>query len=259
MTDDLFDVAGKVVLVTGGADGMGRMIAEGFVRSGARVFITSRRMDRCVEAAAALRAWGSCEPVQSDLSTPEGAMALASEMRARLGRLDVLVNNAGKTWAAPLEAFPDSGWNAVMAINLQAPFVLVRELLPLLKAGGTADDPARVINIGSVSGTRVEGINTYPYTASKAAILHLTRHLAADLAEANITVNVVAPGYFPTRMTAHIRNDQEEARILNARIPLRRLGRPDDIAGACLFLASRAASYITGAEIPVDGGLARCT
>jgi NAD(P)-dependent dehydrogenase (short-subunit alcohol dehydrogenase family) len=165
---------------------------------------------------------------------------------------------AGSTWGAPLESFPDRAWPDVMAVNVQGPFTLIRELLPLLKAAATPDDPARIINVGSLAGNVVEPLQAYSYAASKAGLHHLSRVLAADLAPHHIAVNNVVPGFFPTPMTAHIRADDGAHQKLIARVPLGRLGRPEDIAGACVYLASRAASYITGIDLPVDGGLGGC-
>ncbi len=257
-TNSLFDIRGKVALVTGGARGLGRMIAAGLVAGGARVYITSRKREIGEQTAHDLSAEGECAALTANLATPEAVAGLAREFKAREQRLDILVNNAGKTWGAPLESFPDKAWTDVMAVNVQGPFTLVRELLPLLKAAGTADDPARIINIGSLAGSVVEPLQAYSYVASKAAIHHLSRVLAADLAPFHVTVNVVMPGFFPTQMTAHIREDEETHRILVGRVPLRRLGRAEDIAGACVFLASRAGSYITGAELRLDGGMGGC-
>ena len=173
--------------------------------------------------------------------------------------LDILVNNAGKTWGAPIDTFPDKAWAGVMAVNVQTPFKLVQLLLPELSASGAGGDPARVINIGSVAGVRIEPLQAYSYAASKAAIHMLTRQMAADLAERNIAVNAILPGFFPTSMTAHLRDDEGTPQgAIGGRIPLRRLGRPDDIAGIAVFLSSRAGAYVTGAEIPVDGGVVGC-
>ena len=255
----LFDVSGKCVIVTGGAQGLGGMIAEGFVKAGARVIITSRTAATCEKTAKEFGEFGDCIPMQADLSTVEGTIDLANRIVARESRIDVLVNNAGKTWGAPIESFPDSAWQDVMGINVQTPFTLVREFLPLLKASATAEDPSRIINIGSLTALVAEKLQAYSYAASKAAIHHLTKVLAADLAEYSITANVVAPGYFPTRMMAHIRNDENRFQELGRRIPLTRVGTPEDIAGACIFLASRAGAYVTGVELPIDGGLSGCS
>jgi NAD(P)-dependent dehydrogenase (short-subunit alcohol dehydrogenase family) len=252
----LFDVANKVALITGGAQGMGRMIAEGLVRANVKVIISSRKKEICEAAAREMSEFGNCFGITADLNTPEAAVALANEVKARENRLDILINNAGRTWGAPLESFPDKAWPSVMAVNVQAPFTLVRELLPLLRAAASDEDPARVINIGSLAGLQAERLSAYSYAASKAALHHLSRILAADLAAARITVNTIVPGYFPTQMTAHIRAAQEEHDKLLARVPLGRLGCADDIAGLCIFLSSRAGRYLTGTQITLDGGLA---
>ena len=254
----LFDIAGKTALVTGGVHGLGRMVAQGLLRAGVKVYITSRKSEAAVQAQYELAELGDCHALAADLATPEAVVALADQIKARECRLDILINNAGRTWGAPLESFPDKAWPSVMAVNVQGPFTLVRELLPLLRAAGSPDDPSRIINIGSLAGATVEAIPAYSYVASKAAIHHLTRVLAADLAGQNITVNVVVPGYFPTQMTAHIRGDESQLDALVGRVPLSRLGNADDIAGVCIFLASRASSYMTGASLFVDGGMAGC-
>jgi NAD(P)-dependent dehydrogenase (short-subunit alcohol dehydrogenase family) len=254
----LFDLEGKVALVTGGAHGLGRMIAAGLATAGAAVYITSRKAEAAERSARELSSIGPCHALTANLATPEAAAALAAELARLETRLDILVNNAGKTWGAPLESFPDRAWPDVMAVNVQGPFTLIRELLPLLKAAATADDPARIINVGSLAGSVVELLQAYSYAASKAGLHHLSRVLAAELAPHHITVNNVVPGFFPTPMTAHIRADGGAHQNLIARVPLKRLGRPEDIAGACVYLASRAASYITGIDLPVDGGLGGC-
>lgn len=255
---DLFDISGKTALITGGVNGLGRMIAEGMLRAGAKVYVTTRKADSIATAQQQLGQLGNCIVLASDLTTPEAASALAVEMKSRESHLHILVNNAGKTWGAPLESFPDKAWGSVLAVNVQSPFTLVRDLLPLLRNGASAEDPARVINIGSVTGAVVERIGAFSYSASKAAIHHLSRVLAAELADQNITVNAVVPGYFPTSMTAHIRDNAAELDKLVQRVPLARLGEPDDIAGLCIFLSSRAGRYITGSELCIDGGLSGC-
>jgi NAD(P)-dependent dehydrogenase (short-subunit alcohol dehydrogenase family) len=254
----LFSLEKKTALVTGGAQGMGRMIASGLISAGAKVYITSRKADICAATARELSELGTCVGIAADLNTPEAVVTLADEIKQREPQLHIMINNAGRTWGAPLESFPDKAWPSVMAVNVQGPFTLVRELLPLLKAGATHVDPARVINIGSLAGLRAEPLSAYSYAASKAAIHHLSRVLAQDLAGKHITVNSVIPGYFPTQMTAHIRGADAELTKLLERVPLGRLGEPDDIVGACVFLASRAGRYITAAEIVVDGGMAGC-
>lgn len=255
----LFELTGHWALVTGGAQGLGRMIAEGLLRAGASVIITSRKPDICAAAAAEMAALGHCIALPTDLTSPEAAVDLAAKVRALTGgTLHILVNNAGKTWGAPIDSFPDKAWPGVLAVNVQAPFTLVRELLPELTASASADDPARVINIGSVAGKAAQGLSAYSYAASKAAIHMLSRDLAGDLADRHITVNAVLPGYFPTSMTAHMRDDDTVDPGLLAKIPMRRMGRADEIAGIIVFLSSRAGGYITGAEIPVDGGIIGC-
>jgi len=255
----LFDLSGKTALVTGGAQGLGRMIAEGLLGAGATVVITSRKADVCEAAAAEMAALGRCIPIASDLSTPEAAAELAQAFReAAGGKLHILVNNAGKTWGAPVESFPDKAWAGVMAVNVQAPFTLVRELLPELEAAGTPDDPARVINIGSAAGRAPARLSAYSYAASKAAIQMVSRDLAGDLVARNINVNTLVPGYFPTSMTSHMRDEEQVDPALLAKIPMRRMGRADEIAGTIVWLSSRAGAYVTGAEIVVDGGATGC-
>jgi NAD(P)-dependent dehydrogenase (short-subunit alcohol dehydrogenase family) len=255
---DLFSLTGKKALVTGGAQGLGRMIAEGLLRAGASVAITSRKADVCEEAAREMAALGPCIPLPADLSTPEAAVDLVARYRDAMGECHILINNAGKTWGGSIDSFPDKAWPGVMAVNVQTPFTMIRELLPELGAAGTPGDPARVINIGSVAGMKTERLQAYSYTASKAAVHMMTRDLAGDLAERNITVNAVIPGFFPTKMTAHMRDEDNVDPTLLAHIPLRRLGTPEDIAGIVVFLCARAGAYVTGAQIPVDGGVVGC-
>ncbi|EXS70933.1 SDR family oxidoreductase [Sphingobium sp. Ant17] len=254
----LFSLAGKKAIVTGGAQGLGRMIAEGLLRAGATVAITSRKADICEAAASEMGALGTCIPLPADLSTPEAAVDLVARYRDAVGACHILVNNAGKTWGGEIDSFPDKAWPGVMAVNVQTPFTMVRELLPELGAAGTDDDPARIINIGSVAGMKTERLSAYSYAASKAAVHMMTRDLAGDLAARNITVNAVIPGFFPTKMTAHMRDEDSVDAGLLAHIPLGRLGKPDDIAGIVVFLCSRAGAYVTGAQIPVDGGVVGC-
>ena len=250
---DLFGVAGKVVVVTGGTRGIGRMIAGGFVAAGATVIVSSRKADACAETAEALSAFGSCTAIPADLSSEAGAQALADQVGAAHDRLDVLVNNAGATWGAPLAEHDHESWRRVLDLNVEGVFHTTKLLLPLLQAAGTAEEPARVINIGSIDGIHVPMLETYSYSSSKAAVHQLTRHLARHLAPA-ITVNAIAPGPFESKMMAATLDAFGDQ--IAASAPLKRIGRPDDMAGTALFLASRAGSYLTGAIIPVDGGIA---
>jgi NAD(P)-dependent dehydrogenase (short-subunit alcohol dehydrogenase family) len=247
---DLFDLTGKKALVTGGTRGIGLMIARGLLDAGASVIISSRGEEACAKAVAELSQHGQVSAVPADLQTEEECVRLADAV----DELDILVNNAGATWGAPIEEFPASAWDKVLNLNLKSPFFLTRALLPKLEARGTHDDPSRVINIGSIDGLHVSSLPTYSYAASKAGIHHLTRMLARDLGPRHITVNAVAPGPFESKMMAATLDAFGDAIASGA--PLRRIGRPDDMAGVAVFLASRAGSYVTGAVIPVDGGIA---
>jgi NAD(P)-dependent dehydrogenase (short-subunit alcohol dehydrogenase family) len=253
--NDLFSIAGKTALVTGGSRGIGLMIARGYVEAGARVYISSRKKDVCDEVAAELSKAGTCFSLPADLSTEEECRRLASELATQEDALHILVNNAGATWGAPLAEHDESTWDRVLDINVKAVFHLTKFCLPLLRAAGSADDPARVINIGSIDGIQVPMLETYSYSTSKAAVHQLTRHLAAQLAP-TITVNAVAPGPFESKMMAATLKSFGDQ--IAAGAPMKRIGRPDDMAGIAIFLASRGASYITGSVIPVDGGIATC-
>jgi NAD(P)-dependent dehydrogenase (short-subunit alcohol dehydrogenase family) len=255
---DLFDVSGKTALVTGGSRGIGLMIARGLVRAGARVIVSSRKSADVIAAAESLAEDGDCEALPGDVSTPEGAAALAAETRSRMPRLDILVNNAGVTWGAALEDFPASGWDRVMHTNVEGIFHLTVALLPALRAAADSEDPARVINIGSIDGIRAPVVENYSYSASKAAVHMLTRHLAKRLASEQITVNAIAPGPFESKMMAFVLENPESREMVEQNVPLGRIGRPDDAAGLTIFLASRAGSYMTGAVIPLDGGITGC-
>lgn len=252
----LFSVRDKAVMVTGGSRGIGRMIAEGFVRSGARVYISARKAAACHATAEELSAFGPCVSIPADLSTEEGCRRLAVELSGREPRLHVLVNNAGATWGAPLDTFDDAAWDRALDLNVKGVFHLTKFLVPTLQAAATTDDPARVINVGSIDGLHVPMLETYSYSASKAAVHHLTRVLAKRLAP-DVTVNAVAPGPFESKMMAATLNEFGDQ--IAASAPLRRIGRPDDMAGVAIYLASAAASYVTGAVIPVDGGIYTCS
>lgn len=255
--DEIFGVAGKTALVTGAATGIGRMIATALVQGGARVLIASRKGEDCAKAAEELNglgAPGSAEGFAGDVGTEEGIAALVGEIKARTDRLDILVNNAGVSWGEPLETFPYHAWARVLNVNVTGLFHLTRELLPLLDAAASDDDPARVINLGSVMGTQPIADGAYSYTASKAAVHHLTRTLAIEFAARRITVNAFAPGPFQSRMTAFATDTDEKAAFVGSRVPLGRIGAPSDIAGATLFLCGRGGSYVTGAVLPLDGG-----
>jgi NAD(P)-dependent dehydrogenase (short-subunit alcohol dehydrogenase family) len=254
--DELFSVAGKTALVTGGATGIGRMIATALVKAGARVLIASRKCGDCEKVAElnALNASGRAEGFGGDVATEAGIDALVAEVMRRTDRLHILMNNAGATWGEPLATFPYQAWAKVLNVNVTGLFHLTRQLLSLLEKAASDSDPARVVNLGSVMGTQPLADDAYSYTASKAAVHHLTRTLAGEFAARRITVNAFAPGPFQSRMTAVATGTPEKAEHVGGHVPLGRIGAPDDIAGATLYLCSRAGSYITGAIIPIDGG-----
>ena len=249
---DLFDVRGKVALVTGGSRGIGFMIADGFVQAGAKVYISSRKADACEQAVQTLSKKGTCVALPADCGTEVGCRGLADALAARESKLHILVNNAGANWGAPLEEYPDSAWDKVLALNVKAIFHLTRACLPLLEAASAPGDPGRVINIGSIDGLQAPMLETYAYSSSKAAVHHLTRVLAHKLAP-RVTVNAVAPGPFESKM---MHETLERFRdVIVGTCPMGRIGEPEDMAGAAIFLASRAGAYLTGAVIPVDGGI----
>jgi NAD(P)-dependent dehydrogenase (short-subunit alcohol dehydrogenase family) len=252
--DELFSVRGLKVLVTGGSRGIGAMIAEGFLRHGARVWISARKAPEVMGTAERLSALGPCTGIVADLADPAGIEAIAAAIEAETDGLDVLVNNAGAVWAERFEAFTPDAWDKVMTVNLKSAFFLTQRLHPLLcrAAAGEGQRSARVINVGSIDGLHVPPLETYPYSASKAGMHHMTRTLAARLATDNIRVNCIAPGPFESRMMAATLATMGDA--IRAANPLKRIGTPEDVAGTAIFLASRASDYITGAVIPVDGG-----
>jgi NAD(P)-dependent dehydrogenase (short-subunit alcohol dehydrogenase family) len=250
---DLFSIEGKVALVTGGSRGIGKMIARGYAENGARVYVSSRSVEACEETAAELSKIGTCISLPADLSTQAEAVRLASELAEREPALHILVNNAGANWGAPLEDYPDAAWDKVLALNLKAVFHLTVAMLPRLEAAANADDPARVINVGSIDGIQVPLLDTFAYSSSKAAVHQLTRVLARKLAERDITVNAIAPGPFESKMMAATLERFGEG--IAASCPRKRIGTPEDMAGVAIYLASRAGAYVTGAVIPVDGGI----
>jgi len=250
---DLFSIAGKTALVTGGTRGIGKMIAEGFVDAGATVYISSRKPEACAEVAAELSERGTCVGLPADLAKEPECRRLADELATRVDKLDILVNNAGATWGAPMADYDEAAFERVLSLNVKGVFHLTNFLVPLLEKAGSQEEPARVINIGSIDGIGVPALETYAYSASKAAVHQLTRHLAKRLAP-TITVNAIAPGPFESKMMAATLEAFGEQIAANA--PLRRIGRPDDMAGAAIYLSSRAGAYLTGAIIPVDGGIA---
>ena len=250
---NLFDVSGKVALVTGGSRGIGEMIAEGYVRNGVRVYISARKAEACDQTAERLSEIGECISIPADLSTTEGLMGLVGTIRERESKLDILVNNAGATWGASFDEFPVNGWDKVMDINVKSPFFLSQQLIDLLVEAGSHEDPARIINIGSIDGLHVSELETYSYAASKSAIIHLTRMMAKNLARRHVTVNAVAPGPFESKMMAHTLATMKDSIVQG--IPRGRIGEPSDMAGVASFLASKAGSYLNGVVIPVDGGL----
>ncbi len=250
---DLFSLKGRIALITGGSRGIGEMIAEGYVRAGAKVYISARKAAACDETAKRLSALGDCISVPADVSGAAGARALAKLYLTRELRLDILVNNAGAAWGHEIETFPESGWDKVMDLNVKAPFFLIQALLSALRAGASSERPAKIINIASVDGLSVNMLDTYSYAASKAGLIHLTKRLALELAPKNIVVSAIAPGAFPSDMNKLARDEGE---TLGKEIPARRIGTPEDMAGAAIFLASRAGDYVVGDTLVVDGGVA---
>ncbi|MEE4161544.1 MAG: SDR family oxidoreductase, partial [Woeseiaceae bacterium] len=250
---DLFDIRGKVALVTGGSRGIGEMIAEGFVANGVKTYITARKAEACDATAERLSKLGECISIPGDMSTLEGIQALVDDLSEREEKLDILVNNAGASWGQPLEEYPEEGWDKVMDINVKSVFFLTKALLPMLEKAASADDPARIINVGSVDGINVNQLPNFAYGPSKAAVHHLTRTFAKHLAPRHITSNAIAPGPFPSKMMAATLDRFGEH--IRKGVPLGRIGEPGDMAGVAIYLASKASSYVTGVIIPVDGGL----
>ena len=250
-TTQLFSLKGRSALITGGSRGIGRMIAEGFLAQGARVYISARKAAACDQAAKELSAFGPCVSLPADVSTLEGAQALVAAYAKHEDALDILVNNAGAAWGAPYEEFPESGWDKVVDLNLKTPFFLTKALTPMLKKAAT-DHLSKVINIASIDGISVNPQETYSYAASKAGLIQLTRRMALRLAQERIVVSAIAPGAFASDMNKDARDHGDEVK---GRIPAGRIGTPEDMAGAAIYLASRAGDYVMGSTLIVDGGV----
>ena len=251
--DSLFSLARKVAVVTGGSRGIGAMIARDFLERGVKTYITSRKLEELQATADELSEFGECIAIQSDLSTTDGVRAFAEAIKARESKIHILVNNAGASWGANIDEYPESGWDKVMDLNVKSVFFLTQQLLPVLRAAGNHEDPARVINISSINGLANPTMPVYAYSASKAAVIHMTRHLAADLAREHINVNGIAPGFFHSKMTAGLLDQFEEA--LLAKTPRGRMGTPEDMAGTAIYLSSRASSWVVGHTVVLDGGI----
>ncbi len=251
MMQDLFSLKGRTALVTGGSRGIGRMIAAGFLEQGARVYITSRKADVCEKTAEELSGLGPCFSLPMDVSSVEGAKALAKAFAAREDKLDILVNNAGAAWLEPFDKFSEKGWDKVVDLNLKAPFFLSQALIGPLRNAARIQ-PAKIINVASIDGIFVNPQETYSYAASKAGLIHLTRRMALRLVEDNILVNGIAPGAFASEMNQLARDHSD---MVAARVPAKRIGRDEDMAGVAVYLASRAGDYVVGITIAVDGGV----
>jgi len=253
MMKDLFSLEGRVALVTGGSRGIGKMIAQGFLEQGAKVYITARKAPACDQAAEELSQYGTCVSLPHDLSTVAGCEALAGELATQETKLDILVNNAGAAWGAEFDQYPESGWDKTMDLNVKSLFFLTQKVHGLMKAAASHDRPGKVINIASIDGIKINPWETYAYQASKAAVIHLTRRMAARLIEDNICVSGIAPGAFASEMN---RAAKDHSDAVGKMVPARRIGRDSDMAGAAVFLASRAGDYVVGDTLAVDGGVA---
>ncbi|MAI78886.1 MAG: 3-oxoacyl-ACP reductase [Deltaproteobacteria bacterium] len=251
---NIFSVEGKVAIVTGGSRGIGEMIAEGLVENGVRVYISARKADACEATAARLSKLGECISVPADLSTPDGIAKLVAEVSSKEEQLDILVNNAGATWGAPLDDFPSDAFDKVMNINVKAVFELTTKCLPLLRASASPADPARVIITSSVEGIGISAQSNYPYGASKAGVIHLSKQIAKTLAPEQITVNCIAPGPFESKMMAFALDSEEKRSAVANSVPMKRIGQPEDVAGAVIYLSSKAGAYVTGQALAIDGG-----
>ena len=250
--ENLFNLKDKIALVTGGSRGIGAMIAEGFVRNGVKTYISSRKSDPCDKKAKELSKYGECISIPADLTDMNEMDKLVTKIKDKETKLNILVNNAGAAWGASFDDFPEIGWDKVMDTNVKSVFFLTQKLVDILETSASTSDPSRIINIGSIDGLGIPRAETYSYPASKAAVHQLTKVLANRLANRNINVNAIAPGPFESNMMAHTLEEYGEQ--IKSSVPRGRIGVPEDMAGASIFLSSRASSYITGSIIPVDGG-----
>lgn len=251
----LFDVRGKVALVTGGTRGIGFMIAEGLVKAGARVYVASRKAEACEETEAQLSPHGFCVAIPSDLSTIDGCKTLAQDINTREDKLHILVNNAGVTWSEDIDAFHEKAWDKVMDLDVKSPFFLTQQLLPLIRAAASPDNRASIINVTSVNGIRPSNLRNYSYVAAKAGLGQLSQQLASDLMNDCINVNVIAPGLFKSKMTAPLFTSEDaEAQVMDSQ-PMKRGGAMEDVAGLVIYLSSKAGGFITGITVPCDGGV----
>jgi NAD(P)-dependent dehydrogenase (short-subunit alcohol dehydrogenase family) len=260
----LFSITGKVAIVTGGSRGLGEMIAHGLIESGVKTYITARNEAELIETATALTALCgnsnarnkiACIPIVADLSTFEGICQFANTIKDKEQHIDILVNNAGSAWGEKFIDFPEIGWDKVMNVNAKAPFFIIQQLLPLLKASATKEDPARVINIASINAFNHPRTTNYSYSASKAAVVQMTRHLAGDLVKDHININAIAPGFFLSKMTKHAVENTELDTFAKKMVPMERLGNADDITGSVIYLCAKASSWITGHTLVLDGGV----
>ena len=253
MMKNLFSLAGRTAIVTGGSRGIGKMIAQGFLEQGAKVYITARKAAVCEETAKELSEYGECISLPNDLGTVAGCRHFANQVAERESAIDILVNNAGAAWGAPFKEYPESGWDKTMDLNVKSLFFLTQSMHDPLKAAARADKPAKVINIASIDGVKINPWETYAYQASKAAVIHLTRRMAARLIEDNICVSGIAPGAFASEMNKATRDAPDAVAKM---IPAKRVGEPEDMAGIAVYLASRAGDYVVGDTLAVDGGVA---
>ena len=250
----LFGVRGKVALVTGGTRGIGLMIAEGLVRAGARVYVSSRKLDACAETEGFLGELGECIAIPGDLRDVAGCEALAAAFARREHKLHILVNNAGLTWSLPVDEFTEKAWDRVVDLDVKSPFFLTQKLLPAIRAAASHEERASIVNISSVNAVKPSALSNYSYVAAKAGLCQLSAQLARDLMADHINVNVIAPGPFKSKMTAPLFATEEQDRRMIESFPMKRWGRMEDAAGLTIFLSSRAGSYLTGQTIPCDGG-----